>query len=135
VLPALAYRHNPECAVIGGSVYRGSNAALLPGAYYYGDLCSGKVWVARQQPDCTWTSDLVLASGKAISTFGQDEAGELYLADYGTGDIFQLVLSSDALRAPRAVPLVGTHHLFIPASYGPNTSLKPSPLCAANVAG
>jgi glucose/arabinose dehydrogenase len=134
VLPTLSYTHNPECAVIGGAVYRGANPALLPGAYYYGDLCSGKVWVARQQSDCTWTSELVLASGKAITTFGQDEAGELYLADYGTGDIFQLVLSSNMnqARSPAATP--ASHHVFIPAVRGPLPAIQQSALCPEQIA-
>jgi hypothetical protein len=28
----------------------------------------------------------------SISTFGEDEAGNLYVADFGTGDIYQIVV-------------------------------------------
>jgi hypothetical protein len=32
-----------------------------------------------------------MTTGKTISSFGQDQAGELYVVDIGAGNIFKLV--------------------------------------------
>jgi hypothetical protein len=34
---------------------------------------------------------LVTATGKTVSSFGQDQAGELYLVDIGSGSVFRIV--------------------------------------------
>jgi glucose/arabinose dehydrogenase len=89
VLPIAEYRHGKgDCSVTGGYVYRGSNKALQ-GIYFYGDFCSGRIW-GLQHVGGKWQNSLYKDSKLAVSTFGEDEAGELYLADYGKGDIYRL---------------------------------------------
>jgi len=88
--PVAEYNHSQGCSVTGGVVSRG---ALLPawnGIYLYGDFCTGYVWGLLTQGG-SWQSQLLFTTGLGISTFGVDEAGEVYLADYRSGTIYRLV--------------------------------------------
>jgi glucose/arabinose dehydrogenase len=88
-LPVAEYLHGSgDCAVIGGYVYRGS-AAALKGIYFYGDFCSGRIWGLRRAGSVFETA-LLADTTLSISAFGEDEAGELYLADYAAGDIYRI---------------------------------------------
>ena len=88
-LPVAEYLHGSgDCSVTGGYVYRGSNAALR-GIYFYGDFCSGRIWGLRRN-GAIWESQLLSDTTLSISTFGEDEAGELYVADYATGEIYRI---------------------------------------------
>lgn len=89
VLPVAEYRHGSgDCSVTGGYVYRGGSAALR-GVYLYGDFCSGRIWGLRRN-GANWETRLLTDTKLSISTFGEDEAGELYLADYQKGDIYRI---------------------------------------------
>jgi len=84
VMPVLEYEHrNGWCSVTGGYVYRGERISALQGYYLYGDWCTGTIWAARADSSGIWQATIVLESGRQISSFGEDEAGELYLVDYG----------------------------------------------------
>ncbi len=88
-LPVAEYLHgNGDCSVTGGYVYRGA-AAALRGIYFYGDFCSGRIWGLRRN-GAVFESALLIDTTLSISTFGEDEAGELYVADYATGEIFRI---------------------------------------------
>jgi glucose/arabinose dehydrogenase len=91
-LPVLEYDHDQGCSVTGGYRYRGSELAGLAGVYTFADYCSGVVWGAREGEDGGWTSAELLSSGMRVSAFGEDEAGELYLADHGGGAVYRLAL-------------------------------------------
>ena len=89
-LPVAEYDHSKgDCSVTGGFVYRGKKFPALQGTYVYGDFCSGRIWGLRRNGQ-KWENRLLLKSSLEISTFGEDEAGEIYVADYGKGDIYQL---------------------------------------------
>lgn len=83
-LPIHVYPRTEGISVTGGYVYRG--------AYYYGDFVTGKIWTLRRQGGA-WVNELAYDGGKslAISTFGLDEAGDLYVANYNTGEVFRIV--------------------------------------------
>jgi len=88
-LPVAEYDHSSgDCSVTGGYVYRGSTPSLR-GTYLYGDFCSGRIWGLRRN-GLTWENRLLIDSTMQISTFGEDESGELYVADYATGEIFRI---------------------------------------------
>lgn len=76
-----------RCSVTGGYVYRGGQGALPDGAYIYGDYCTGEilVWHNGQQIPLHDIADFNLVS------FGEDEDGELYIVQMGTGLIQKLV--------------------------------------------
>jgi glucose/arabinose dehydrogenase len=82
-MPVLEYEHtNGWCSVTGGYVYRSEQIPGLQGYYLYGDWCTGTIWAARQDDAGNWTAVISLESGRQISSFGEDETGELYLIDY-----------------------------------------------------
>ena len=90
VLPVAEYNHTLGCSVTGGYVYRGSNFPSLYGYYFYGDFCSGRLFSLINDPQTGWTATQIADTPYGISTFGEDEQGELYLTDYGTGKIYNL---------------------------------------------
>lgn len=84
VMPILEYGHsNGRCSITGGYVYRGADVPGLQGVYFYGDWCTGTIWTAWQGEDGVWQSQVSLESGRRISSFGEDEDGELYVVDHG----------------------------------------------------
>jgi len=88
-LPVAEYSHGSgDCSVTGGYVYRGGIAALR-GIYLYGDYCSGRIWGLRRD-GAAWKNQLLTDTAYAISTFGEDENGELYLADHGGGTVYRI---------------------------------------------
>jgi glucose/arabinose dehydrogenase len=97
--PAIEYPHGQNnsngCSVTGGYIYRGEKFPQMEGVYLYGDFCNGKIWGAVRN-DSNWTSHLLIDTPFHISTFGEDEAGELYLASYGEGRIYRVTASTFA---------------------------------------
>ena len=89
VAPIAEYSHATDgIAVIGGYFYKGSAIPALANAYIFGDL-NGKIWSLLESPANTWTRTLLLSSGKTISSFGQDTAGEVYVVDL-SGSVLKL---------------------------------------------
>jgi glucose/arabinose dehydrogenase len=90
VLPVAEYGHDVGCSITGGYVYRGTSVAGLAGTYLFSDYCSGTVWgldAASADP-----APRVLAeTGGAVASFGEDEAGELYVVDLAGGRILRVV--------------------------------------------
>ena len=89
-LPIVEIAHPEAIAVIGGFVYHGTAVAGLQGMYIFGDL-SGKIWTLTESPANTFTRSLLLSPGFSISSFGQDTAGELYVADIDSGRVLKIV--------------------------------------------
>jgi glucose/arabinose dehydrogenase len=89
-LPVVEYGHSlGDCSITGGFVYRGREVSALQGVYIYGDYCSGRIWGMRRAGGAL-ENKLILDSNLLISTFGEDEAGNLYVADHGAGDIYRI---------------------------------------------
>lgn len=81
-LPVAQFGHEDgQCAVIGGAVYRGSAIPELQGVYLYGDLCTGKIWGLRRVQQ-GWTVTLLVDAPFRISSFGEDENGNLIAVRY-----------------------------------------------------
>jgi glucose/arabinose dehydrogenase len=88
--PVAEYPHTlGNCSVTGGYVYRGSSLPALSGVYLFGDYCTGNLWVLRRAGDGWRTADW-FGTGIRISSFGEDEAGELYVLDYRGGEAYHL---------------------------------------------
>jgi glucose/arabinose dehydrogenase len=79
--PIAEYEHTGgRCSVTGGYVYRGTRGTLLLGTYVYGDFCSGEIF--RLRPVATGAGQAVLLDTElSLSSFGEDEAGEIYVVD------------------------------------------------------
>ena len=86
--PVAEYSH-PEggCSVTGGYVYRGSMPEWN-GIYLYGDYCTGMIW-GLIQTNGGWQNQLLFDMDVTITSFGQDENGEVYLVS-DNGGIFRL---------------------------------------------
>lgn len=88
-LPIAEYEtHTWGCAVTGGFVYRGTAFAALHGWYLFGDYCSGRIWGLRPEGG-GWAMTLLHQQAVRISSFGEDQAGELYLVDHG-GAVYRI---------------------------------------------
>lgn len=91
VPPIFEYSHGDDgTTVIGGFVYRGPAITQLQGAYIFGDFSSGRIWTLRETSPGSWTRTLLISSGRTISSFGQDPAGEVYVLDYDNGVVLRL---------------------------------------------
>lgn len=91
VQPVIEYDHSGNCSVTGGYIYRGAIAAL-EGADFYADYCSMRIWAATPNGDGTWSSALVLQGDAPITSWGEDEGGELYVVE-ASGRISRLDLA------------------------------------------
>jgi len=89
VPPVAEYDHDTGCSVTGGMVYRGTAISGLDGTYLYGDFCSGWIWGMRMSGGHR-VSNKLLDTKLSISTFGEGEAGEVFVSDYDKGGIFQI---------------------------------------------
>ena len=69
-------------------MYRGASGKLQ-GIYLFGDFCSGRVWGLRRTAKGFWENSVLTDSTVSVVSFGEDEAGELYVADY-FGDVYKL---------------------------------------------
>jgi glucose/arabinose dehydrogenase len=91
-LPVAEYSHDEGCAVTGGVVYRGRTIPALVGGYLFSDYCSGTLWVLDASATAARPQEPAKAgtTGGQIAGFGEDEAGEVYLADL-RGAVLRLV--------------------------------------------
>lgn len=88
-MPIAEYAHSEGEAVMGGFIYKGTAISNLLGAYVFGDYISGTIWELVEAPAGTWTRTKLLSTGRNISSFAQDTAGELYALDY-SGSVLKL---------------------------------------------
>jgi len=89
--PVYDYEHSEGRSITGGYVYRGKRWPDLAGRYIYGDFLSGNIWALRyDEASRQATNTFLVRMTGSLSSFGEDEAGELYLVNYQTGKIQQL---------------------------------------------
>ena len=93
--PVHEYRHTSGdgCSVIGGYVYRGNQIPELQGQYILTDFCSKKIWSLDVYADPVPEKQEFLSLELAPVTFGEDAAGELYVAVQGWHPVFKIVAS------------------------------------------
>ena len=92
-LPLLEYDHTQGCSITGGYVYRGKQFPSFQGVYVFGDFCTGRIWGLAQR---TGSEPQVVELAQAdlrVSSFGEDEQGEIYVLDMGSGELFKLVVA------------------------------------------
>ncbi len=104
-LPVAEYSHaGGNCSITGGFVYRGRDFARLSGIYFYADYCSGRVWGLRQTSS-GWETQELVKPGYGFTSFGEDDDGEVYAVDGGSGTLYRLVDADGALSV-LTVPVV-----------------------------
>jgi glucose/arabinose dehydrogenase len=94
--PILVYTHDengPPCSsVSGGFRYRGDIVGLR-GYYIYADYCSGRVWFASSSGGQWSVVDSWTGPAFSYGGFGEDEAGNLYIANMDAGRILRFASS------------------------------------------
>ena len=101
-LPVAVYSHASlptfgEAAIIGGYVYRGPSQPRMNGMYFFGDFITGWMW-GLIRSGTNWQDQILYSPGfpgevpntNCISTFGEDDQGDLYVADYYAGKIYEI---------------------------------------------
>jgi uncharacterized protein (TIGR03437 family) len=105
--PIIEYdrRMSPRCSVIGGYVYRGTAGTMPVGTYVFSDVCSGEIltWTKGTDPR---TINVALDTNLAISSFGEDEGGELYAVDLNfapfAGGVYKIASPSQLVSVSAA---------------------------------
>ncbi len=93
--PLAEYSHSVGASITGGYVYRGEKYPAMQGAYFFADYVFGKIFSLTRINGGGWSEPQVeLETALKISSFGEDEAGEVYLADFQGGKIYRLVKAS-----------------------------------------
>lgn len=92
--PVAQYSHKWGLSITGGNVYRGTKYPELNGVYFYADYVSGNLWGLKKQDDGQYKSRLVRRTGRSVSSFGEDEQGELFLCSFD-GMIYRIVPSAE----------------------------------------
>ena len=85
-------------AIIGGYVYRGNGIPSLQGTYFFADNASNQIWSLMYDGSTVTnftnrTAELAPGGGLSIASvtsFGEDNAGELYIVDRG-GEVYKVV--------------------------------------------
>ena len=88
--PIAVYDHAVGCSITGGYVYRGARLPELTGRYLFGDYCSGRLWSLTEAGPDRWVIAQLLGTGLNISSFGEDQDGEVYVVDH-RGGIYRIV--------------------------------------------
>jgi glucose/arabinose dehydrogenase len=90
-LPIAIYTQaDGRCSVTGGYVYRGEAIPTLAGTYIYADFCTGEIFGRS-----TGRSAVLLNTSLSIASFGEDQAGELFVVGLG-GTIDRIVMADPA---------------------------------------
>lgn len=87
--PIAEYGRTEGSSVTGGYVYRGRMFPELIGTYFFSDYGSGRIWGLTETSLGTWTRTELLRSGLNVSSFGEDEAGEVYVVHH-SGSIHRI---------------------------------------------
>lgn len=78
-------------SITGGYVYRGVQNPNLYGKYIYGDFISGRIWALTSMDNGEYDNQEISRIGfNEISTFGENETGELFMAAYSSGKIYKI---------------------------------------------
>jgi glucose/arabinose dehydrogenase len=88
VFPYLVLPNPPNCSVIGGFVYRGKAVPAAIGRYFYGDNCASRIRSVPAAGGTQARDEPFTVTG--LSSFGEDAAGELYLASVQSGNVYRL---------------------------------------------
>jgi hypothetical protein len=84
------YPRAKGCSITGGYVYRGNEHPVLQGVYIFADFCTGVVWATIPNPDSSWNTAEMFDADAMVSSFGEDENGELYATDLYAGIIYRV---------------------------------------------
>jgi len=124
VFPVAEYAHAADrCAVTGGYVYRGALGSLPVASYVYADFCTGEIFLLWNG-----TSSVELASGVNITSFGEDESGELYVVGLG-GTVHRIAAVATFADVPPTHPFFRWIEALIDAGITGGCAANPPQYC------
>lgn len=92
--PVAVFQHTGGmCAVVGGYVYRGTSYPALAGIYLFADWCTGRIFglvAAGNAAGKQAQYRQVFEKKQPLPSFGEDEAGELYVLSYYEGKVYHV---------------------------------------------
>jgi uncharacterized repeat protein (TIGR03806 family) len=121
IAPVWDYGRVDGRSVTGGYVYRGETMPELYGTYIFGDFVSGIIWGLQRDAEGNYERTQLLASGKTLSAFAEDNRGELYVLDYLGGAIYHIAPAEPSSLPPLPRSLAATgcadpHNVTQPAA-------------------
>ncbi len=90
--PVYEYGRSLGATVVGGYVYRGSAIPDLRGAYLFGDFYNPQIRMLITSPKRGFRHLKLGVQVENLASFGEDQAGELYLISL-SGPVYRLVLA------------------------------------------
>ncbi len=90
--PIFEYGRTEGYSITGGFVYRGSVFENLKGKYIVADYGTGNFWLINSQNFSDFQK--ISSLQNLVSTFGESESGELYVAHLNNGRIYRLIDAS-----------------------------------------
>jgi glucose/arabinose dehydrogenase len=100
--PVAEYGRDLGFSVTGGYVYRGAAIPALHGLYVFGDYGSGRIFTHGPGAQGLAPTQL-LDTDASISSFAEDQAGELYVVDH-RGGIYRLEAAGSGAAATGVLP-------------------------------
>jgi uncharacterized repeat protein (TIGR03806 family) len=96
ILPVVEYNHGQGQSITGGYVYHGPRLPKLAGVYLYGDYVSRRIWGLKYENGRVVENKFLVDCPSNISSFGEDQAGEVYVVGYnGRIYVFDELAGSD----------------------------------------
>lgn len=121
--PVIDFTRSEARAIIGGYVYRGSRFPELYGYYLAGDYVTNQIWAISLDENTRTATKIYLTNFPAgnLATWGQDNAGEVFLGDVAsTGPLYTLDrIGEPVADAPALLSEVG--------AFADVTTVEPSP--------
>jgi glucose/arabinose dehydrogenase len=112
VPPIYEYDHsNGRCSITGGFVYRGRALPDLVGTYLFGDNCDGEIRGLTRNSDGNVNPTDLHLNVSGLSSFGEDNDGELYALGVVDGSVSRLdpvPAASGSGAAPPPAPAAQT---------------------------
>ena len=104
--PIAEYDHaGGRCSITGGYAYRGALDTFPRGTYVYGDFCTGEI--LRLFPVASGGQQaLLLDTDLSISSFGEDEGGEIYVVGLG-GTVHRIAAGPEQPQPAASQPSEG----------------------------
>jgi len=96
----------PNCnaSITAGYRYRGARMPEFEGVYFYQEFCRGLLFGATKDED-GWNANEPRQTEFCLSAFGEDEEGELYMADWYGGAVYRLATLRPVPALSRITPV------------------------------
>jgi uncharacterized repeat protein (TIGR03806 family) len=89
--PIVDHSHTDFRSVTGGYFYYGDRLPELNGSYIYGDYDTGRLWMLRYDGEKVTEHKELMDTQFRIIEFAQTDDGEVYFADFVSGNIYRPV--------------------------------------------